>query len=51
MELIKTAKIKMNIKLEDVLPTFISYTKGFNTVSKIGFASNDKNKTSLHKKT
>ena len=51
MKLVKTAKIKLNIKVEDILPTFLAYTKAFNLVAQIGFNQNDKNGVSLHKKT
>ena len=41
MRLVKTAKIKLNIQVEEVLPTILAYTKAFNFVSKIGYTSND----------
>ena len=51
MKLIRTAKIKLRVSAEEVLPTLQSYTKAFNFVSARGFADHDKNGVSLHKKT
>ena len=51
MKLIRTAKIKLNISADEVLPTMRAYTKAFNLVASVGFDSKDKNGVSLHKKT
>jgi putative transposase len=51
MKLIRTAKIKLDISATEVLPTLQAYTKAFNFVASRGFADNDQNGVSLHKKT
>ena len=51
MKLIRTAKIKLNISANEVLPTIQSYTDAFNFVCQVGFNAKDKNGVSLHKKT
>jgi putative transposase len=51
MKLIRTAKIKLNISADEILPTMQAYTKAFNLVSAVGFEDKDKNGVSLHKKT
>jgi IS605 OrfB family transposase len=51
MKLIRTAKIKLNMKPADILPTLQAYTKAFNFVCQVGFSKKDKNGVSLHKKT
>lgn len=51
MKLIRTAKIKLNISVSEVLPSMQAYTKAFNFVCQVGFESKDKNGVSLHKKT
>lgn len=51
MKLIRTAKIKLNMLVNDVLPTIQAYTKAFNFVCQLGFNDKDHNGVSLHKKT
>lgn len=51
MKLIRTAKIKLNISVAEVLPTIQAYTKAFNFVCSVGYDKKDKNGVSLHKKT
>lgn len=51
MKLIRTAKIKLNIKVEEFLPTLKAYTKAFNFVCDIGFEKKISNKFALHKLT
>src|SRR5260221_2857810 len=51
MKLIKTAKIKLNISKEDVLPTMLAYTKAFNYIFKIGYSNKKHNGIYLHNKT
>ena len=51
MKLIRTAKIKLNMKPAEILPTLQAYTKAFNFVCQTGFSKKDKNGVSLHKKT
>ena len=51
MKLIRTAKIKLNISVAEMLPTMQAYTKAFNLVASVGFENKDKNGVSLHKKT
>jgi len=51
MKLIRTAKIKLNISVDEILPTIQSYTEAFNYVCQIGFSDQDRNGVSLHKKT
>ena len=51
MKLIRTAKIKINMTVEQALPTLQAYTNAFNFVCQEGFRAKDKNGVSLHKKT
>jgi len=51
MKLIRTAKIKLNIKVEEILPTLEAYTKAFNFVCQIGFNKKISNGIELHKLT
>ena len=51
MRLIKTAKIKLDMKPAEILPTLQAYTKAFNFICQTGFAGKDKNGISLHNKT
>ena len=51
MKLTRTAKIKINMLAEEILPTMKAYTKAFNYVCQIGYTKKDKNGVSLHKKT
>ena len=40
MKLIRTAKIKLNIGISEVLPTLQAYTNAFNFVCQVGLAAN-----------
>ena len=51
MKLTRTAKIKLNVSVDEVLPTMQAYTKAFNFICATGFSKRDKNGISLHKKT
>jgi IS605 OrfB family transposase len=51
MRLIRTAKIKLNISVAEILPTIQAYTKAFNYVCQVGFPARDQDGVSLHKKT
>jgi IS605 OrfB family transposase len=51
MKLVRTAKIKLNISVDEVLPTIQAYTKAFNFVCATGYEKKDKNGVSLHQKT
>lgn len=48
MKLQQTAKIKLNIPVEDILPSLILYTKAFNFVCEIGFNKKCFNGVTLH---
>src|SRR3990167_7105207 len=49
MKLTRTAKIKLNISANELLPTLIAYTKAFNFVCQKGFDKKEKNGINLHK--
>ena len=49
MKLIQTAKIKLNISPEEILPTLVAYTTMFNLVCQVGFKAKEKNGINLHK--
>jgi IS605 OrfB family transposase len=49
MKLTRTAKIKLNISINEILPTLVSYTKAFNFVCQEGFHKKEKNGINLHK--
>jgi putative transposase len=49
MKLTRTAKIKLNISPNEILPTLVSYTKAFNFVCQKGFDKKEKNGINLHK--
>lgn len=51
MKLVRTAKIKLDIPKDELLPTLTAYTKAFNTVCQVGYDSKDYNGVSLHHKT
>jgi len=51
MVITRTAKIKLNIAQEKLLPTFRTATKAFNYVCRIGHKDSDFNSVSLHHKT
>ena len=51
MKLIRTAKIKLNISVDDILPTFTAYTNVFNFVCQEGYKRKETNGVSLHKLT
>jgi putative transposase len=51
MRLRKTAKIKLNLSVKEVLPTMQAYTQAFNFVAEIGFEKKEKNGIRLHKST
>ncbi len=51
MVITRTAKIKLNITPEEILPTFREATKAFNYVCKVGYKDKDFNSVSLHHKT
>jgi hypothetical protein len=39
MKLIRTAKIKLNISVAEMLPTMQAYTKAFNLVASVGWVA------------
>ena len=51
MKLTRTAKIKLNISVAEVLPTMKAYTNAFNFVCQVGFDKKNFNGVSLHKLT
>ncbi|NCO11872.1 IS200/IS605 family element transposase accessory protein TnpB, partial [Candidatus Pacearchaeota archaeon] len=51
MKLIRTIKLKLDIPVEVIKPTFDAYTKAFNLVCQIGWNDSDSNGVSLHNKT
>lgn len=51
MKLIRTAKIKLNIEVADILPTLQAYTKAFNFVCQVGYDKKNYNGVQLHKLT
>ncbi len=50
MQLVRTAKIKLNISPETIKPTIEAYTNAFNYVCEIGWQDGDSNGVSLHHK-
>jgi len=48
MKLVRTAKIKLNISIPEILPTLEAYTKAFNFVAQTGFEKKEKNGVKLH---
>ena len=51
MQLSRTIKIKLNIPIETIKPTFDAYTKAFNVICQTGWDDSDSNGVSLHHKT
>lgn len=51
MKLIRTVKLKLDIPIETIQPTFDTYTKAFNFVCQTGWNDSDSNGVSLHNKT
>lgn len=51
MKLIRTVKLKLNVPVLDILPTFENYTKAYNYTCNTGWKDNDNNGVSLHHKT
>lgn len=51
MKLIRTVKLKLDVPVSDLYPTFEQYTKAFNYVCTVGWNDNDFNGVSLHHKT
>src|SRR5208282_5216379 len=51
MKLVRTAKIKLNIKVEDILPTLQAYTRAFNFICQKGYDRKETNGVNLHKLT
>lgn len=51
MKIVRTIKLKLEVKPEELLGTFSAYTKSFNLVAQTGWADNDFNSVSLHQKT
>lgn len=51
MKLIRTAKIKLDLQVEDVLPTLLAYTKAYNFVCQEGYSRKNFNGVTLHKLT
>jgi IS605 OrfB family transposase len=51
MKLSRTAKLKLNIKADQILPSLQAYTKAFNFVCQIGFDNKISNAIDLHKLT
>ncbi len=51
MQLIQTAKLKLNAPLEELLPTFQAYTSAFNFVAEVGYQAKKHNSIWLHQQT
>ena len=51
MKLVRTVKLKLNIRVESIKPTLDAYTKAFNFVCQAGWNDSDSNGVSLHNKT
>ena len=51
MKLRKTARIKLDIRKDEVLPTFQAYTNAFNFVCQVGYPKKCYNSITLHQKT
>jgi IS605 OrfB family transposase len=51
MKLMRTAKIKLNVAICDILATVLAYTKAFNFVCAAGYKNRQRNGVSLHKLT
>ena len=51
MKLTRTARIKLNIPIEEILPTIRAYTTAFNLVCQVGFNNKNYNGITLHKLT
>lgn len=51
MKLIRTVKLKLDVPVSELLPTFEEYTKAYNFVCSTGWNDNDSNGISLHHKT
>ncbi|MHA1868769.1 MAG: RNA-guided endonuclease InsQ/TnpB family protein [Candidatus Heimdallarchaeaceae archaeon] len=51
MKLIRTVKLKLDVPISDLLPTFKNYTDSYNYVCTTGWNDNDFNQVSLHHKT
>ena len=51
LKLIRTVKLKLDVPVSDIYPTFENYTKAFNFVCDVGWEDNDSNGVSLHHKT
>jgi len=51
LKLIRTVKLKLDVPVSDIYPTFENYTKAFNFVCDVGWKDNDSNGVSLHHKT
>lgn len=48
MKLTQTAKIKLNMPVEEILPTVIAYTKAYNLACQVGFSNKEKGRIGLH---
>lgn len=51
MKQVRTASVKLNISVEEILPTMQLYTKAFNLVCQVGFEKKTSNGITLHKLT
>jgi IS605 OrfB family transposase len=51
MQIRKTAKIKLEAKVDDFLPTAKAYTEAFNFVCQVGYEKSEHNSINLHKLT
>jgi len=51
MLLRKTAKIRLDLKPSEVMPTMLQYTAAFNMTAEVGFKKKIKNSDALHKLT
>jgi IS605 OrfB family transposase len=51
MKLSRTAKLKLNVKIDQILPSLQAYTKAFNLVCQVGYDKKIYNAIELHKLT
>lgn len=51
MKITRTAKLKLDISAEQILPTAVAYTEAFNYICEVGWKANTYNPITLHEKT
>ena len=51
MQVTRTIKLRLDILVENILPSIIEYTSAYNYVCSVGWSDKDSNGVSLHKKT